>query len=349
MKINNKLEKNFTTLPLFFQVFALSCGLMFVIALYGLVTESFREARVFFYSGLTGIFMFFLLNLAISNRNIKESGVIQLASLILLFLLLPIFLAFPIWIILPNINFLDAYVDMVGNFTTTGLPILDKDTLTKTIHLWRSLIAWFGGGLILIAAFVILLPASSGGFDVFSSKKVISKHNRKPTLDERSTTLTKVSKRLIPIYVALTFTLWCALTSLGTEGYTSLIRAFSILSTSGISGAEKFGFDGAGFFGELIMAMFLLLALTHNFFYSLHKSKNLKNILLDKELRLGLLTAFCITLILSLKTMSLDSSFLNFDENFLSGLKLIWGHFFTAFSFITTNGYISSYWGGTYL
>ena len=68
---------------------------------------------------------------------------------------------------------------------------------------------------------------------------------------------------------------------------------------------------------------------------------------MDKELRLGLLTAFCITLILSLKTMSLDSSFLNFDENFLSGLKLIWGHFFTAFSFITTNGYISSYWGGT--
>ena len=44
--------------------------------------------------------------------------------------------------------------------------------LSKPIHLWRALIAWFGGGLIWIAAFVILLPASRGGFDVFSNKKI---------------------------------------------------------------------------------------------------------------------------------------------------------------------------------
>ena len=122
-------------------------------------------------------------------------------------------------------------------------------------------------------------------------------------------TLTKISKKLIPIYIGLTVILWCLLTSLGTDGYTSFIRASSILSTSGISGPEKFGFDGAGFFGELVMAMFLLLALTHNFFYSLNKKKNLKNILLDKELRLGLLTVTCITIILSLKNMSLNKLF----------------------------------------
>ena len=29
----------------------------------------------------------------------------------------------------------------------------------------------------------------------------------------------------------------------------------------------------------------------------------------------------------------------------LSGLKLIWGNFFTAFSFLTTNGYVSAFWG----
>ena len=81
-------------------------------------------------------------------------------------------------------------------------------------------------------------------------------------------TLTKISKKLIPIYIGLTIILWCLLTSLGTDGYTSLIRAFSILSTSGISGPEKFESDGAGFFGELVMAIFLLLALSHNIFYS---------------------------------------------------------------------------------
>ena len=31
---------------------------------------------------------------------------------------------------------------------------------------------------------------------------------------------------------------------------------------------------------------------------------------------------------------------------FLSGLKLVWGNFFTSLSFLTTNGYFSSYWVG---
>ena len=59
---------------------------------------------------------------------------------------------------------------MVSAFTTTGLPFFDDDLLTKPMHLWRALIAWFGGGLIWIAAFAILLPASRGGFDVFKQK-----------------------------------------------------------------------------------------------------------------------------------------------------------------------------------
>jgi trk system potassium uptake protein TrkH len=32
------------------------------------------------------------------------------------------------------------------------------------------------------------------------------------------------------------------------------------------------------------------------------------------------------------------------NESFIDGLKLIWGNFFTVFSFITTTGYVSSYW-----
>ena len=345
MKLLQKLAKNFTSLPLFFQIYAIACCLMFAIAFYGFVTDSSREARIFLYTGLTGFLIFTLLNLATANRNLKETGVMQIISLLLLFTILPIFLAFPTWIILQSSSFLDVYVDMVGAFTTTGLPVFENNLLSRLIHLWRALIAWFGGGLIWIAAFVILLPASREGYDLFYNKKNKSKQNRKLTLNERSMTLSKISKKLVPIYISLTFILWCVLTSLGTDGYTSFIRASSILSTSGIAGSEKFSSDGAGFFGELVMAMFLLLALTHNIFYSLNKKKYLKNILFDKELRLGLLTVICITLILSLKTMSLDSTFFSLEETFISGLKLIWGNFFTVFSFITTNGYVSSYWG----
>ena len=81
-----KIGKNFTALPLFFQVFAIACSLMFALAVYGFLIGSFREARVFLYSGLTGFLIFALINLATSNRNLKETGLMQLISLILLFI-----------------------------------------------------------------------------------------------------------------------------------------------------------------------------------------------------------------------------------------------------------------------
>ena len=338
-----KFENKFTDLPVFFQVFSIACSLMFALSIYAFFIDFFREARVFLYSSLTGFLIFSLVNLATSNRNLKDTGVLQLISLLLLFILLPLFLAVPTWIILPESNFIDAYVDMVGVFTTTGLPVFENDLLSRPIRLWRALIAWFGGGLILIAAFLILLPASRGGFDTFFNKN--SNNKRKLTLNERSMTLNKITKKLIPIYIGLTLILWCLLTSLGTDAYTSLIRAFSILSTSGIAGPEKFEFDGAGFVGELVMAIFLLVAVSHNIMLSLNKKENLKKLLFNRELRLGLLTIICVTLILSLKNSSFNIAYFNLDEPFLNGLKLIWGNFFTAFSFMTTNGYVSSYWG----
>jgi len=338
----SKLKKSITSLPLFFLFFAVACGLMIFLSLYAALIENFREARVFFYTSLTGFLVFALVNLATSNRNLKDTGIIQFISIILLFLFLPLFLAIPNWIILSNASFIDVYFDMVSVFTTTGLPVFNDDFLSKPLHLWRALIAWFGGGLIWIAAFAILLPASRGGFDIFLSKE--AKSSRNLTLNERSETLIKVSKKLTPIYVCLTIVLWCVLTTLGTDGYTSLIRALSILSTSGISGPDKFETDGAGFLGETVIVLFLLLALSHNIFYYLDNKAKLKKILFDRELRLGLSIVISTTLLISLKEMNQVTSLINFNEAILSGFKLIWGIFFTVFSFLTTNGYVSAYW-----
>ena len=85
-----KIGKKFTALPLFFQVFAAACCFMLALAVYGFFILSFREARVFFYTCLTGFLIFVLVNLATSNRNLKENGTTQIISLILLFLLLPL-------------------------------------------------------------------------------------------------------------------------------------------------------------------------------------------------------------------------------------------------------------------
>ena len=256
MSAHFKFSETLKGLPLLFQIFGLACILMFVIAAYSLFTSLFREARIFFYIGLTGILVLSLVIIATSNRELKETGVSQIFSLILSFLFLPIFLALPTWIIFPSINWVDAYLDMVCALTTTGFPVFEKEILSKPVHLWRALVAWFGGGLIWIAAFVILLPVNFGGLEIFSNEKKSQNSNRKLTLNERSTTLLKVSQKLIPIYLGLTVALWGCLTSFGTEGYTSFIRALSVVSTSVISGPEKFELDGAGFKGELVIVLF---------------------------------------------------------------------------------------------
>jgi trk system potassium uptake protein TrkH len=162
---------------------------------------------------------------------------------------------------------------------------------------------------------VILLPVNLGGFEVFSKKSNSLNPNRKLTLDERSMTWIKVSQKLIPVYLGLTATLWVFLTSLGTDGYTSLIRALSVISTSGISGPENFEVDRAGFFGELVIVIFLFFALSHNILRSFLTQFKLQNFLSNVN-----------------------------GQSFGNVFELIWGNFFTVVSFITTNGYVSSFW-----
>ena len=242
---------------------------------------------------------------------------------------------------------MDAYLDMVGAFTTTGLTVFAQEALSEPIHLWRALVAWFGGGLILIAAFVILLPVNLGGFEVFSNKSNSLNPTRKLTLDERSITWIKVSQKLIPVYLGLTVTLWVFLTSLGTDGYTSLIRALSVISTSGISGPEKFELDGAGFKAELVIVLFLFVALSNNVIKIFFEQLSLKSILSDVEIRLGLSVTIFATIVLTLKQASLDDFYTGLGVSFGNLVEIIWGIFFTVFSFITTNGYVSAFWNSS--
>ena len=344
MLFSVKIWKKLLSLPLFFQVFGLACIFMFVVCIYSFISDFYKEGRIFLYTGLTGSLVFSLVILATSNRDLKETGFSQLLSLILSFLLLPLFLAIPNWIILPETNMIDSYLDMVSAFTTTGLTIFENDFLTKSIHLWRAIVAWFGGCLVWIAAFVILLPTSGSGFEVFSNAKVFNAGDRKLTLDERSITLVKVSRKLIPIYIALTLILWSILTILGTDGYTSLIRALSIVSTSGISGPDSFASDGAGFLGELVIILFLFFALSNNVLGILNQKLKMKSLSLDSEVRLGLALILIVTGLISLKQIAEFIFYNNELGSFENIVKIIWGNFFTIFSFITTNGYVSSYW-----
>ena len=51
--------------------------------------------------------------------------------------------------------------------TTTGATLFDRPQLiAEPLHLWRALVGWMGGLMVLVTAFAILAPLNLGGFEI---------------------------------------------------------------------------------------------------------------------------------------------------------------------------------------
>ena len=158
----------------------------------------------------------------------------QLASLALGFFVLPLYLAIPEYDAIRTTYFINAYIDMVSAFTTTGFVVFDPDRLSDTLHLWRALVAWLGGALIWLAAVAILAPLNLGGFEVqvaTAFANTFFDNNR----------ATHVYSEIFLAFSALSWIDVCFVDCTGFIGHTRLRKfdlAMSVLSTSGISAAK---------------------------------------------------------------------------------------------------------------
>ena len=328
-------------LPLFFHLFGVAALSMFVPSAHALVIENYVEARSFFYTGLLGLFLLFMISIAASNRKIMESGVRQLASLALGLLFLPVFLAIPEYDIVQNIHFINAYFDMVSALTTTGLVVFEPDDISESLHLWRSLVAWLGGALIWVAAAAILSPMNLGGFEIAGNQKA----NRANFLTsaERKQFLKRTTIALFPIYLALTVFLWFWLTVSGLPGFDSLIFSMSILATSGITGVNELNDFGPNWVAEFIMLLFLFLALSRGKINQTRGYWGLGLLPNGPEFRLGITIIVFLSSFLALAQLQ-GIWAANLPVVSFSSLKALWADIFTVTSFLTTNGWSSSYW-----
>ena len=56
---------------------------------------------------------------------------------------------------------------MLSCLTTTGATLFDRPRLlAEPLHLWRALVGWVGGLMVLVTAFAILAPLNLGGFEI---------------------------------------------------------------------------------------------------------------------------------------------------------------------------------------
>ncbi len=332
----------FGRLPAFPAILLVAAGLMLVPAAHAARFEDWRVARTFLYHGVFFAILAIILGLALANRRPHRAERYQILTLLLVYILLPLVLAMPVHA-LTSVAFHDAWFEMVSSLTTTGATVFDRHWLVApSIHLWRALVGWAGGLMILVAAFAVLAPLNLGGFEIVRSDQADAEGRRSLTLDEARARIHRCIRTIAPVYAIFTFTLAVLLMIAGNEPLIAACHAMAILSTSGISPVGGVARGAGGIAGEMMMAAFLLPAITHRAL-TLWPARGRYPSLRDPEIQLMLISVLAVTTILFLRAF-LGAIETGRPTDLLAAVRAVWGSLFTVLSHLTTTGFESRHW-----
>jgi trk system potassium uptake protein TrkH len=333
--------------PLFLLLMGIGALSMYLPAAHALAVDDFFQARTFFYSGTLFLLAVSLVAMAMWGRQRKRGTMGDLLALFACFVVLPVMLAVPLYETIRTTSFLNAYVEMVSSLTTTGATLFDADRLSSTQHLWRAQVGWLGGLLMWIAAAAILAPLNLGGFEVTASAEPGQGEGPGRGLDtsDPQRRILRISAQLIPIYGGLTLALWIMMVISGDRPLVALCHAMSVMATSGISPIAGAQAGGSGIPGEIVMALFMLFALSRLTFSSDTITTARRGIHTDPEFRLGMMIVIAVPVLLFLRhwwgAEAVDGTQAG---GVMIALRAFWGSIFTALSFLSTTGFISAQW-----
>ena len=316
---------------------------MLLPAAHALAIDDHLTSRAFFYAALLSGLLFLMVALAMSGMRIRSYGRSHLISIVGCMVLLPVMLAVPLSEAAPETAFIDAYVEMVSSLTTTGLTILDSETLPPSVHLWRAQVGWMGGFFIWVVAIAILAPLSLGGFEVTSGTEIGQQGHLASPSANPSLRLRRYALRLFPVYGGLTLVLWLSLYLAGDSAFVALCHAMSTIATSGISPVGGMKGSEAGPLGEFIILIFLVFALSRLTFAREERPRGWRSLLDDPELRLGFLLVPAAAALLFLWHW-IASFETEAGMSLSGGLRALWGALFTVASFLTTTGFVAEEW-----
>jgi len=332
-------------LPLFVFFLAASGVVMVLPSLFAYAQGNHDVARPFFYSFIVTMLMATLFGLTLINRTPRVTARTHLLTLMGTYILLPIWLALPLISVVPTLTPIVAYFEMVSALTTTGATVFDQpDKVNIAVHIYRALVAWSGGFLILLAAIGIMAPLNIGGFEIRSV--VMGTRPGDGTqiaAAEASLRLVRCAGVILPIYVSLTVGLTVILLMTGQSLLNAVMTAMATISTSGILPTTNLAAMNGGVLAEIVVALFLVICATA-LIYDPQRRRDARIVGKDPELRL--LAVICIGLPSALflrhwiGALELDGG----QGGFWLALHAFWGAIFTVLSFVTTFGLESAYW-----
>jgi len=344
----------FARLPLLVVLAGIAAVAMYVPAAHALALREHAVARAFFYWGTLLLVVVAMVALASRGHRPRDGGRGAVIALAGSFALLPPMLALPFHEAVGDTTFARAWFEMVSSLTTTGATLYDAPgRLPLPVQLWRGIVGWMGGAWALVAAFAILAPLALGGFEVAGSGPA----TRAVVLPGEGggggggggrSRLARVAVAVLPVYAGATGALWVALLIAGDAPTAGLMRAMATLATSGIV-AEGAPAGGAGRVGEMLVAVFLLLALSRNLWPLRLGGIGRQPVLRDPELRLAAAIVVAVPLLLFVRHFIGALADPLPDAGLGHALRALWGGLFTVLSFLATDGHVSADWAGARL
>lgn len=326
--------------PAFVIVLLIASGLMLAPAAHAAQLENWLVARVFLYHGVFFAILGMILGFATMNRHARIAARYHLLTLLLIYVLMPAALAAPLVALIPNLGLGRAYFEMLSCLTTTGATLFDRPSLlSDPVHLWRSLVGWMGGLMILIVAFAVLAPLNLGGFEIGQADE---DHRRDGPLDEARRRILRHARLIAPVYAAFTAALALVLILAGDRAFVAICHAMATLSTSSISPVGGLGASQSGRIGEIALALFLLPAVSHRGM-RLDWRRGQRPGFGDPQIQLMLISVLGVTLLLFLRSF-VGAAEIDRQDNLTAALRAIWGGLFTVLSYLTTTGFESRDW-----
>jgi trk system potassium uptake protein TrkH len=326
-------------LPAFVILVLVAAALMLLPALHAARLGNWAVARTFLYHGLFFGFFALIFGLATMNRQPRVPARYLLLTLLFAYVLLPAVLAAPFAELVPGTGFGGSYFEMLSALTTTGATLFERPRLiAEPLHLWRAIVGWMGGLMVLVTAFAILAPLGLGGFEI-GEAGAGRRAGRSGTIAEAQGRILRVLRTIAPLYAGLTGLLALVLIIAGDRPFIAVCHAMATLSTSGISPVGGVAGTQSGRLGEAAIALFLLTAVSQQMLSRRRAGPRLA----DPQIQLMLISVVGVTCVLFLRSF-IGAVEIERQDNLAAALQAVWGSVFTVLSFLTTTGFESHDW-----
>jgi trk system potassium uptake protein TrkH len=222
-------------------------------------------------------------------------------------------------------NFTDAFFESISGFTTTGATIFtDIESLPHGILLWRSLTQWLGGIAIIMLSFYVVPVIKSLNIQLSTTEfsgQMTDKINPK---------LVETTKRLISIYILLTFAEAILLIIGKMPLFDAICHSLSTLSTGGFSTRNNGIAAFSSPYIKAVITLFMFFAGMNPALFYFSVKRNFRKVFHNNE--------FVLYTILVIGFSLLVASLLFFTTRVPLSAALSDG-FFHTISVITTTGF----------